>query len=269
MRKFTTAIAAAALCTAMAACTQDAPADTEAMAEAGAFSGTWKIDASTASFENDTTRISVADGTYTCDSCLPPYSVAANGEWQTVDRPGVDGVKVEVIDDNTITVSSRLGDQDLGSSTWTLGENGQTATQQWVNMSGAETVEGSASYTRTAAAAEGAHPLSGGWNIADIGTIDDAALTFTVNVDGDSYASDANGESFTATIGGEPVAISGDDSGRMVAVTMLGDNSYRETYTRDGETLNTVDLTVDGDTMTAVSTDPRDDSVVRYSATRQ
>ena len=97
----------------------------------------------------------------------------------------------------------------------------------------------------------------------------DAGLTFSYTLDGDQYGNSGNGDSFVATLGGDPVAIEGNESNVMVAVEQTGDNSYRETYTRDGEVLSVLDLTIDGDTMSAVSTDPRDGSVVRWTASRQ
>ena len=54
----------------------------------------------------------------------------------------------------------------------------------------------------------------------------------------------------------------------MVAVEQKGENGYRLNFSRDGETLSTSGLAVDGDTLTGVSTDARDDSVVRWTETR-
>ena len=68
---------------------------------------------------------------------------------------------------------------------------------------------------------------------------------------------------------GHAVAIQGDNSGTMVAVEKTGDNSYRETYSRDGETLSVTELTVEGDKLKGVSTDSRDGSKVTWTATRQ
>lgn len=269
MKNSMTAMAAALLCLTAAGCSDGAPPETAETASAGTLTGTWKADVGSAQFENDTTRINLANGQYSCESCIPPLTVTADGTWQTVDRPGYDGIMIEVVDDRTVKSASRLGDKDLGNTTRTVSEDGQTMTSEYTDLSGAEPVTGSTTYTRVAPAPEGSHAVSGGWDVANIGNMSDAGLIFSFTVDGDSYSSTGNGESFTATIGGEPVAIEGDDSGSMVAVTSTGPNAYRETYTRDGETTRTIDLTVDGDTLTAVSTDPRDNSTVRYTAARQ
>lgn len=263
MNKLITAIAATALALGAGACGEMAGE------EAASIAGTWKANVDSAEFENNVSRYVLADGEYTCESCIPPYSVTANGEWQTIDRPGADGQMIEVVDDFTVKSAARRGDKDLGNSTWTVSEDGQSMTIEWTNLDGDEPTSGSTTYARADAGPEGSHAVSGGWTVSEIGEMSDAALTFSYTLDGDQYGSSGNGDSFTATLGGDPVAIEGSESNVMVAVEQTGDNSYRETYSRDGEVISVVDLTIDGDTMSAESTDPRDGGVVRWTATRQ
>ncbi|RGP40191.1 hypothetical protein BPTFM16_00470 [Altererythrobacter insulae] len=264
MKKLLTAAAAVSLVFGVAACgeTAEAPAATS-------IAGDWKIDVESAKSENAVNSYLIADGTYTCNHCLPPFSIAADGEWQSVDRPGVDGIRIAVVDDNTLESASRFGEEQLGESTWTVSEDGQSMTVAWTNMSGEETITGSTNYARQSAGPDGAHAASGEWTISDYGEISEAALTFGYSIEGDQYTSTGNSGGFTATIGGDAVAIPDSDSGTMVAVAQTGDNSYTETYSRDGEIIGVTELTVDGDTLSGVSTDPRDDSVFRWNATRQ
>lgn len=267
MRKMMTALAAVTMAMGMTACSETA--ETEVATEQGGIAGTWKVDLDSASFENDNRNFTLADGQFQCDSCTPPYGYAADGEWQTVDQPGVDSQKVEIVDDRTVKFSSRLGDKELGGATWTVSEDGQSATAEWTNLRGDTPVTGKTMYTRTAAGADGAHAMSGEWTVSDIAEINDEGLTFTYSLDGESLTSSGNGESWTATFGGPPVAIEGDESGVMVAVERLSENSFRETYSRDGETLSSSDITIDGNTLSGVSSGARDESVVRWTATRQ
>lgn len=270
MRKMMTALAVFTLTAGVAACGDAGEVETEEVAASdGTITGEWMADVDSAQFENDNRNYVLADGTFECLSCTPPYEVTANGEWQSIDRPGVDSVMVEVVDDSTVRTAVRLGEEELGNTTWTVSEDGQTLTSEFTDTSGDEPVTGSETYTRTAEGPEGSHAMSGEWTLADVGEISDAGLRFSYSVDGDQYTSTGNGTSYTATLGGEPVAIEGNDSNVMVAVEEIGENSYRETYTRDGEVLSVAEITIDGDTMSAVSTDQRDGSVVRYTATRQ
>lgn len=263
MKKLMTAAIAATLALGVTACKDMSEADSASIA------GSWKANVDSAEFENDNRDYVLADGVFDCRSCLPPYQVAADGEWQTIDRPGADGQMIEIVDDNTIKMATRLGEKELGNSTWTVSEDGTTLNLTFTNLSGDEPVNGASSFTRTEAGPDGSHAMSGKWTSNGIESLDDAGLVFGYTLDGDQYGSTGNGTSFTATLGGEPVAIEGNNSNVMVAVERNGENGYRETYTRDGEVLSVLELTVDGDTMSAVSTDPRDNSVVRWTATRQ
>lgn len=268
MKKIMTAMVACSLVMGVSACGGMAGESSEASAAAG-ISGSWLIDVNSAQFENNVDRYVLADGQYSCESCQPAYSVPADGEWHSVELPGTDSVMVEVLDDNTVRTASRRGDKDLGGATWTVAEDGQSMSIDWTNLDGDAPVTGSATFVRAEAAPEGAHAMSGGWTVGDIASMDAAGLTIDISVEGDQYTNSGNGQSYTATLGGDPVAIEGDAAGTMVMVEQTGDNSYRETYMLDGETTSILEVSVDGDTMSAVSTDPRDGSVVRWTAARQ
>ncbi len=271
MRKMMTAFAAITMTTGLVACGDNDEAEviTEDAASDGTITGEWLADVDSAEFENDNRDYTLADGTFACNSCTPPYEVTANGEWQTVDRPGVDSIMVEEVDDRTVRASFRFDGEELGTSNWTLSEDGQTLTNNFTELSGDEDVTGSESFTRTADGPEGSHAMSGKWTFADIGEISDAGLRFSYSVEGNQFTSTGNGSSFTATLGGDPVAIEGNNSNVMVSVEQTGENAYRETYSRDGEVLSTTDVSVDGDTLSAVNRDERDGAVVRYTAQRQ
>lgn len=264
-----TTMAAITLTMGMTACADNAAEDTAATAEAGSLAGTWVIDVDSATAENDNSKISLVDGEFTCESCIPQFTVTADGEWQPSDSPGVDDRMVEIVDEFTIKTSGREDGEVFGTSTWTVSEDGQSMTQSFVNLDGEETVEGSRTFTRVGDATEGAHAITGDWQPGAFSGVSDAALTFTYAVDGDTVTLTNNEGGYTATLGGEPVQMVNDTTGGMITVEQLSDNTYAETYTRDGEVTNRTEMTVSGDTLTAVSTDPRDGSIFNYSATRQ
>jgi hypothetical protein len=251
-----------------AACSEAEEADTEQTASDGTITGEWLADPASAQFENDTRKFVLADGAFDCQSCIPPYQVTADGTWQTVDRPGMDGMMIETVDDKTVRASYRFGERELGSNTYTVSDDGQTLTVSFVDTSGEAEVTGTETFTRVAEGPAGSHALSGEWSRSGM-EISETGLRFSYSVEGDQYSSTANGDSFTATVGGEPVAVGGSTSNVMVAVESTGENSYRETYSRDGETLSTTEITIDGDTMSAVNTDARNGRVLRYTASRQ
>jgi hypothetical protein len=64
------------------------------------------------------------------------------------------------------------------------------------------------------------------------------------------------------------VAVNGDIGKTMAMVTKTGDNAYRETDTRNGKTVGTTDMTVDGNVMHVVSTNALDGSSMKYDMKR-
>lgn len=266
MKKMMTALAAFTLVSTMTACASRE--DTEAAAEAAGISGEWMANLESGQWEGQVDEYVLADGTFNCLSCDPPYEMTADGEWQEVDRPAIDSRMIEVVDDNTIKAATRFQGEDVGNSTWTVGDDGNSMEIAWTNLRGDEPVSGTSVLTRSEAGPEGSHAVSGKWTPTAIKDMSDAGLRFSFNLDGDTITNSGNGSSYTATLGGEPVAIEGNDAGVMVAVERTGDNSYQETFSRDGEVLSTTVITVDGDTLTAVSTDESDGSVTRWTASR-
>lgn len=270
MKATMTALAAFTLMLGTAACSDAATDDTNSMATTdGTIAGTWKGDPATAQAENSDSNFTLIDGEFMCNSCIPTYSVAADGRWQTVDLPGADEMKFEVVNANTVKSSVRFEGRELANSTWTVSDDGSTLTQSFVNADGDERTEGTMSMSRTAAAPAGAHGMSGGWALAEYGEISEAALLTSYTLKGDTVTSKYNGGSWSATLGGDPVAIEGSESGTMVRIEKVSDNVYRETYILDGEVVSVDDMTINGDTMSVVRTDPRDNSVFRYSSARQ
>ncbi len=216
-----------------------------------------------------TSKFTLIDGEFTCNSCIPPYSTTADGQWQPMDRPGFDEMKVEVVDDKTVKNSFRFNGRELGGSTWTVSDDGSSLTQLFVNLDAEEATEGTMVMSRTAEAPKGAHAISGGWALAEYGEISEAALLSTYTLKGDTVSNTYNSGSWSATLGGDPVAIEGSESGTMVKVEKVSDNVYRETYILDDKVVSIDDMTIDGDTMSVVRSDPRDNSIFRYTATRQ
>ena len=269
MKKMMTALAVVTLAMGVSACGGRTDGDTAATASDGSIAGTWTVDLASAKWDNANSNYVFADGQYSCNSCLPPFTVAADGEWQSVERPGVDQLRYAVIDEKTIETGSRFGGKDLGSSTWVVSDDGNSMTINWTNLDGDVPVTGQSTMTRVAAGPDGSHAASGEWAPQEVTDISEEGRSVTITVDGDTITFAGNGSGYTATLGGEAVTIEGDNSGTMVAIEKTGDNTYRETFTRDGETTGVNDWTVNGDTVTVVASDPRDGSSVSWTATRK
>ena len=119
--------------------------------------------------------------------------MAADGEWQDVDRPGVDQLMIEIVDDKTVKTAARFEGRDLGATTWTVSDDGNSMKQEFVNMDGEVETTGDLTLNRVSAGPDGAHAMSGEWELGEYGELSDEGLTFTYAVDGDTLTSTSNG----------------------------------------------------------------------------
>lgn len=269
MKKMTTALAAIALVTGAAACSDKTETNTSATASEAGITGTWVADLDTVQWENAADKYLIADGKYTCETCLPPYSFAADGKWQKVDRPGTDEVMLAVVDDKTVQFASRFKGEDTGKSTWTVSDDGQMLTVDWTDFGAEGATTGKSRLVRTAAGPAGSHAASGEWKPESVSEMSEESRTVTITEEGDKFTFSGMGQGYTATLGGEAVSLPESKSGVMVAIVKTGANTYRETFTRDGEVVGMTDYTVDGNTLAVVSTDPRDNSKSTVTARRK
>ena len=278
--KFLTCTAiAAALVFSTAACQQqesptaNEPAATEAAAgDLTALNGTWKTDKASVKFEQKPDDILLQGGTYKCSTCIPPLSVAADGQFHDVaGRAYSDSMSVKVVDDKTVEMKSRKGGRDTFAATLTVSADGNTLTRKFKDSStpNAPAVEGASSSSRAGPAPAGAHAISGQWTPNEVKEYSEDALNATYKVDGNKVTWSGQGQTYTAEIGGPAVPVTGDIGGSTVAVTQDG-NSFKETFSREGKVVNETVTTVsaDGKSMTWVVTDPRDGSKVSGTAAK-
>ncbi|MEO8175396.1 MAG: hypothetical protein ABI626_01900 [Sphingomicrobium sp.] len=273
-----TALAAASLLT-LAACNSQAPvqnAETEQpaapAATGGGIAGNWKADLASAKFEASPDVYLLKDGQYVCSSCKPPMTTPADGKFHAVaDRPYYDSLAVTVVDPNTVKFERKKGDRDVGSSTWQVSSDGKTLNAEFVDKTAATPVTGKGTSTRVAAGPAGSHAVSGTWKANVLNSLSDEGLAFTYEVDGDTIRNKAgDGTGYEAKIGGPDVAVTGDQSGLMVAVTKPSDNTYLETFKRAGKVVGAATTTVGADgKLSTVYENKLQGSTTRYTASKQ
>ena len=277
--KTCTAIAAAMVLTLSACDAQRAGEGNEtATAEAAtgdltALNGTWTIDKASLKFDQKPDDISLKDGTYSCSTCIPPLTLAADGEFHDVaGRAYADSMSVKVVDDKSVEMRSRKGGRDVFNSTLSVSDDGNVLTRKFSDSStpNSATVEGSSTAKRAGPAPAGAHAISGQWAPDRLGEFSEKALDVSYQIDGNTITSTYQGQTYTAQIGGPAVAVQNDIGGTSVAVTREGANGIRETYTREGKVVSDIVTTpaADGKTITWTNSDPRDGSKVTGTATK-
>ena len=276
MRYAVAALAAVSLF-ALSACNQQQPAATDnaamnntAVASEG-INGTWKADIDSVQFDQKPDEMLLKDGTFTCSSCTPSYKVPADGAFHPVSLPYADSDSVKVVDDHTITETQKKGDKQVSEATMTVSDDGNTLTGKFTDTSAPGTpAKGEFTETRVGPAPAGAHAVSGQWKPSKLANFNDAALTFTVNVDGDTFhMSSPDGTSYDAKIGGPDVAINGDIAGTMASVTKTGDNAYKVTRKRDGKVVGTTTYTLGADgKLQGVGRNEVSGSTIKWTATK-
>ena len=243
------------------------------VASAEPFNGTWKADLASVKIDEQPSVYLLKDGTYTCSTCTPPLTLAADGAFHAIpDRPYYDSASKTVVDANTIKAAYRKGDKVISASTTTVSADGKTLTTNWHQTPvGQPEVKGTTVETRVGPAPAGAHAVSGSWKTAKFEGISDEALTVTFNVEGDSLSMQSpTGQSYKAKFGGPEVAIAGDTGGTTVKVERLAANSFRETTSRGGKVVNVTTTTIAADgKMNVVSEDKEQASTMQYNAIKQ
>lgn len=219
-----------------------------------AFTGSWKMDASTFHQSGKPLVIHLKDGTYRCN-CTPPITIKADGQDHAVSgHADFDSLAVKVVDDHTIHSTEKLAGKVTHDGTFTVAADGKTATSTFTNYrDGVKTFGGSVVYQRVAKGAAGSNAMAGTWRMGHVADTTGNMPGDTYKVAGDdiSYNS-ANFGSYSAKIDGKavPFTMNGKQDG-TVAVKRLGKDTLRETYAKDGKVTltSTMTLAADGKTM--------------------
>ena len=223
-----------------------------------AFTGTWKMDASSV---HDTggkpMTMTLKDGMFT-DNSKPPINIKADGEDHAASgQANFDSIAVKVVDDHTIERTTKRNGQTRAVATFAVAPDGKTATAtSTMNRNGSESTS-KAMYHRVGTAPAGSNAVSGSWRLDHLEDMSGAGPSYTYKVDGDKieYRSAVDG-SYTGVIGGKPVPYMQDGKQRgTVSVKRLDKNTLRETYFMNGKPwlTSTMTLSADGKTITSAN----------------
>lgn len=219
-----------------------------------AFDGTWRPDPQKPTHEKPEVAV-LAHGEYECRSCAPPYKVKADGRDQPVaGNPYFDTVKITVIDEHSIAKTAKRGGKVVMESKATVAADGASMTevQTMIGMAPVP-IELTASFSRVAAAAAGAHRVSGTWQITELDVSNHAEDT-TLKVRGDTLSmTDRMGRSFTAKFDGSLAPYRGSEEFDGVSLKLIDDKTVEESDLKQGKVvkINRWTLAPDGQTIHA------------------
>lgn len=240
------------------------------------FNGTWKVDLNRVDFSKQPDVYVLQGGMYQCKTCVPSYTVKADGTDQPVSgHPYFDSVAIKVLNGNTIEETDKKNGKVVATSTSTVSPDGNTMSFSFSdqsNTNGGSPVTGKGEETRTAKGPEGSHPISGSWKMAKMENISDNAIAWTYQLSGEELTmSSPTGQSYTAKLNGADAPMKGDPGITSVSVRMLGQNTLEETDKRDGKVISVLTMTIgaDGKTAKAVAEDKLQDRKTEFVAVKQ
>ena len=216
------------------------------------FEGTWKADFSTANFPSKPFEQVLKDGVYSCKTCIPSYTVKADGTDQPKSGdPYSDTLAVKVLSDHEVQFTNKKGGKVVGTSKSTVSSDGTTLTNEFSDSSstnGGPPVTGKLVVTRVGELALGSHAISGAWRAKNMDSMSDNGITWTYKLDGDKLVmTTPTGQSYTAKLDGTEAPFKGDPGTTSVRMKLIGSDTLEETDLRDGEIMFVSRMTVGAD----------------------
>jgi len=249
-------------------------APTAAFAQSG-FDGTWKADVSSAKPPEKPSEYRLKDGMYSCKTCVPSYSIKADG----MDHPisgnkYVDSVALKIVDDHTTQETDKRGGKVVATSTQTASADGNSLTIAFSDASNSNgaPVTGKANAVRVGKMVAGEHATSGMWRTTSYSDISDNGISVTYKTNGDMLTMTApTGQSYTAKTDGSEAPMKGDPGITSVSVKMMGKNMLEETDKRGAKVVGVSKMTLepDGKTIDIVYQDKLHGTSMSYKAAKQ
>lgn len=246
----------------------------QALADSG-FDGTWKGDVASAKMPTKPDVYVLKGGMYTCQTCMPAYTIKADGSDQAVTgHPYFSTEAVKVVDDHTVQFTDKKDGKTVTTTTVTVAPDGKTNTFEFSDSSNSDAapVTGKGAGKKIAAGPAGAHAISGSWITTSFATMSDNGVTVTYKTDGDMLTmTTPTGQSYTAKMDGTEAPYKGDPGTTTVSVKMMGKRTLVENDMRNGKLIGRTRSTLskDGKSMAIAYYDALHDRTTTFTANKQ
>jgi hypothetical protein len=223
------------------------------------FDGTWKIKLESLQVSGKPTEEVIMNGSYTCKSCVPQFTVKADGKEQPTPVHNTrDHLIVKVVNPTTVEYTQIAHGKVIVINTDTVSADGNTLTGTFTDYSGEKPFKGTATSKRVGPAPPGAHAVSGAWMLVSYPEISEAARIFVIESSENGLKWTWNGQVTDAKFDGKQYAIANDPSKTLVALKKINDRQFEERGTSEGtlQYVATWTVSADGKTITQVSEDP-------------
>lgn len=227
-----------------------------AFAAGSSFDGTWKARLDSVKMTGKPDVWQIADGEYTCSSCVPALKLKADGAMHKVaGHAYYDELSVHVISATSVELTQKQAGKVGGSVTYTLSADGNTLTGTFIDHSGEKPVTGDFTETRVAAGSPGSHGFSGSWQQSAMGNLSDAGRTVAYESSGDHFRMSANGMRYDARFDGKEYPVEGDPGHTRVTLKRIDANTIEEIDHRQGKVADEIRLATSADGKSLTITD--------------
>ena len=240
---------------------------------AAPIDGTWLVDMNATQYSAKPKMRTLAGGVYRCSTCVPAFSVPADGKFHAIKgSPYGTEIAVKPIDAKSVAYKYQAKGKPTGSDIGTVSADGKSMSWSSKAIEDNGTVVASESTdVRLAPGPKGSHAVSGSWRTGKTKSVDAKALTVSFKDTGTMFhSSQPTGYSYVAPIGGKPVPVIGDTSGTTVSVRRAGPTTYMTSYWLNGKQMSALTIrVVNPTTISVVADDKMSGRVTRYTATKQ
>jgi hypothetical protein len=239
---------------------------------ASPWDGTWKLKTDSIKFEGPPDVFDVTNGTYNCKSCVPAYSIRADGAMQPI--PGhayTDHESVKVSSPTSIELTDTLGGKPSFKTTLTASADGKRITAKGIDYTGAKPIDFTYTEKRLAAGPAGSHAISGTWMQDSLGDVTPEGLTVTITSTPNGMKMVFNGHVTDAKFDGKEYPVVGDPGKTTTTLKPTGERSMEETDHRLGKVTDIITWTLapDGKTLIQVDKDQLHGTTTTYPFQRQ
>jgi hypothetical protein len=237
-----------------------------------AFDGTWKMRMDTFKTTGKPDVMTIADGTYTCSSCVPQIKVKADGTDQAVTgHPYYDSVAVVVVSASSFEVTEKMAGKQVFGVTYELSNDGNTLSGKVRDYTGTKVATASFTETRRAKGPAGSHAASGSWQPDQVTDANEANRTFAYQMTDQQFSMHWNGQSYNAKFDGQQYPVHGDPGHTTVSLKRVDANNVEETDTRAGKVTDEIHLAAapDSHTINVTDKDIQHDQIVTFTLDKQ
>jgi hypothetical protein len=217
------------------------------------FDGTWRAEyPQKFDSQRKPDNVDLQNGVYTCKSCNPPYSLAADGkEHPVAGDPEVTSRSVTIVDQKTVTKSATENGGVSVVSRCAVSDDGSQLTEfQTISGVAAKPFVIRMRSTRVAPGPSGSHALSGSWHRVDFDMPNNEEDTVLRVEENTLSMSDGMGRFFSAKLDGTKAPYHGSPEFSSVSVKLLDSHTLEESDLSGDQVVEISRWSVDRDGVT-------------------